>query len=423
MIVDTHLKGEIIMTSFKQSHGAYRILLIRTAVARVPRRRNIMRRICTNLLPIALFLLVVPSVLASTTWYVDGVNGEDNNNCETTQSACKTIGHAISLAASGDSIIVASATYTENLTVTFSLNVIGAGASTTIMDGRGINRVLSISGGNVTLSGLTIRHGAVAFSNGGVGAGIFNSGNLLVIASTITENSISVTCPVRSSCSAGGAGIYNSNAAKLTISNSTVAGNIVRAQCSTNFCLASADGGGIYNRGTMVMSNSTLAANSAQYTFGFGFARGGGISNRGPATISNSTLSENSAINGGGIFNYQGYGVTLQNSIVAKSSSGGNCAGTMTSNGYNISTDSTCTFNNVRDLNSTDPQLGPLQYNGGPTQTMALPSGSPAVDAGNPNGCTDGQGHLLTTDQRGMPRPDPEDKGGCDMGAYESQSD
>jgi hypothetical protein len=52
---------------------------------------------------------------------------------------------------------------------------------------------------------------------------------------------------------------------------------------------------------------------------------------------------------------------------------------------------------------------------------MALPSGSPAVDAGNPNGCTDGLGHLLKTDQRGMRRPDTEDTGGCDIGAYEHQ--
>jgi hypothetical protein len=52
-----------------------------------------------------------------------------------------------------------------------------------------------------------------------------------------------------------------------------------------------------------------------------------------------------------------------------------------------------------------------------------LLSGSPAIDAGNPNGCTDGNGNLLKTDQRGMPRPDKEDTGGCDMGAYERQSD
>jgi len=65
--------------------------------------------------------------------------------------------------------------------------------------------------------------------------------------------------------------------------------------------------------------------------------------------------------------------------------------------------------------------LGPLQNNGGPTQTQALLPGSPAVDAGNPNGCTDGSGNLLKTDQRGAPRPDPEDTGGCDIGAFEKQ--
>ena len=69
--------------------------------------------------------------------------------------------------------------------------------------------------------------------------------------------------------------------------------------------------------------------------------------------------------------------------------------------------------------------LGPLQYNGGPTLTIPLLSGSPAIDAGNPNGCKDSQGHLLKTDQRGQPRPDKEDKNklGCDMGAYERQGD
>jgi hypothetical protein len=95
----------------------------------------------------------------------------------------------------------------------------------------------------------------------------------------------------------------------------------------------------------------------------------------------------------------------------------------MTSKGYNLSSDSTCNFSGAGDLNNTNPMLGPLQNNGGPTATMALLSGSPAIDAGNPTGCTDGQGHLLKTDQRGRPRPDTEDISGCDMGAYERQSD
>jgi hypothetical protein len=67
--------------------------------------------------------------------------------------------------------------------------------------------------------------------------------------------------------------------------------------------------------------------------------------------------------------------------------------------------------------------LGPLKNNGGPSMTMALQPGNPAIDAGNPKGCTDGLGHLLKTDQRGKPRPDHEDSGGCDIGAYERQTD
>jgi hypothetical protein len=80
-------------------------------------------------------------------------------------------------------------------------------------------------------------------------------------------------------------------------------------------------------------------------------------------------------------------------------------------------------LNGPGDKNNTNARLGTLAYYGGPTQTIPLLSGSPAIDAGNPSGCTDRLGHLLKTDQRGLPRPDTEDKSGCDMGAYERQSD
>jgi hypothetical protein len=66
--------------------------------------------------------------------------------------------------------------------------------------------------------------------------------------------------------------------------------------------------------------------------------------------------------------------------------------------------------------------LGALGNNGGPTQTMALKNGSPALDAGNPAGCRDFAGNLLRTDQRGLPRPGGAERTGCDMGAYESQT-
>lgn len=313
---------------------------------------------------------MAPAALASSTWYVNGGNGNDSNDCKSAKAACQTIGHAISMASSGDSILIAASTYTENLNITVNLRLTGSAPATTIIDGGGNTHVVSIlnTALNVTLSKLTIRNGVAA------GGGIINWGT-------------------------------------LTISSSTIRGNFAASSYS-------AVGGGIYNSGKLAINNSTLYGNSASDFNGGG---GGGIYNDGTAKINNSTFSGNSSPIGGGIYN--GGSITFQNSIIANSTSGGNCYGNVSSNGHNLSSDSTCSFTNTGDRQNTDPKLAPLRNNGGLTPTMALPSGSPAVDAGNPSGCTDNLGHLLKTDQRGQPRPDKEDTGGCDMGAYESQSD
>jgi hypothetical protein len=395
-------------------------------------------KLLTSFLFAAVFLALGSTALATTTWYVNGVSGSDSNNCLSATSACKTIGHTISLAASGDSIMVAAATYTENLTIGFSLKIVGSGATTTIIDGGGAGTVVTISNSsaNVTLSKLTIRNGYDSHNGGGIS----NSGTLTLVSSTVSGNHASIFCILN--CAAGGGGI--SNIGTMTIINSTLSTNSAVAGCrSKPSCKSGAFGGGIYNSGTLTINNSTLSGNTA----GAGTtAIGGGIyNNSGTLTINNSTLSGNRAALAGGMFihgaltlsnstlsgNYGGgifssssaVAVALQNSIVATSSNGGNCYGSLTSKGHNLSSDSTCNFSNTGDLNNTDPMLGPLQNNGGPTQTMALPSGSPAVDAGNPNGCTDGLGRPLRTDQRGKPRRDTEDTSGCDMGAYERQSD
>jgi nitrous oxidase accessory protein NosD len=81
-----------------------------------------------KVLLVALFLCLVPTAMASTMWYVDGNNGSDSNNCLSALTACQTIGHAISLAASGDSIKIAAATYIENLVIDISLKLLGAPA-------------------------------------------------------------------------------------------------------------------------------------------------------------------------------------------------------------------------------------------------------------------------------------------------------
>ena len=377
-------------------------------------------------------ILVLAPLASATTWYVNGVSGSDSNTCESATTPCKTIGHGIALASSGDTIKVAAATYTENLTISINLKLIGSGASTTILDGGAINTVVTIYS-TVTLSGLTIQDGN-AFQAGG----IYNAGTLTINNSTISNNFAQFRYR------GFGGGIYNYGG--LTINNSTVSGNgailgggiynfgtvtISRSTISGNDAsdvFGDAQGGGIYNEGTLTLNNSTLSGNSANAPRGLfcHAAYGGGIYSASETlTVNNSTLSGNYAENcygvgsGGGIYG----NVSLQNTIVANSSYGGNCDGTMTSKGYNLSSDGTCNFNNTGDLNNTDPMLGLLQNNGGPTQTQALLSGSPAIDAGNPNGCTDGNGKLLKTDQRGLPRPDKEDAGGCDIGAYERQTD
>ena len=400
---------------------------------------------CRSLL-LALFLAVIPTAGASTTWYVDGVNGNDSNDCKSSTTACKTIGHAIALVSSGDTIMVAPATYTENLTISFSLKIIGSGASTTIVDGGGVYSVVTViptTTATVVLSGLTIRNGT-----GGQGGGISSSGTLTINNSSVSGNS-GIQCTLFVGCSAGlGGGIYSSGT--LTINNSTVSANEAFSGCFRLVCYAGlgggiyssgmltinnstisgnvadsgsaysvADGGGIYSSSTLTINNSTISGNTAAGKLNFHSPSGGGIYSSSTLTINNSTISGNSAIFGGGISGQ----ATVQNSIVANNTNGGNCSGTMTSKGYNLSSDGSCNFTGPADLNNTDPVLGPLQNNGGPTQTQALLSGSPAIDAGNPSGCTDGSGHLLKTDQRGKPRPDKEDTGGCDMGAYERQTD
>jgi hypothetical protein len=213
-----------------------------------------------------------------------------------------------------------------------------------------------------------------------------------------------------------GGGIANKGT--LTLNNSTLGGNTISGTTA---------GGGIYNSGTLVVNNSTISGNLLVNPPTRFISSGGGIYNSGHVTISSSTFASNAAQAGGNIFGCQvpdcgvSAPVVLKNSIIANSLSGGNCHGAIVSLGYNLSSDSTCKINSTGDMINTDPILGSLQHNGGPTQTMALPQGSPAVDAGNPSGCTDSLGHLLKTDQRGKPRPDAEDTAGCDIGAYEYQ--
>lgn len=364
-------------------------------------------------MPVVVFALLVSTATASTTWYVNGITGSDSNSCTSTANACKTISHAISLALSGDLIRVSAGIFAENLIIATGLNLVGSGVQKTIIDGGARGTVVAIPNvaAHVIISGLTIRNGRARPAGGG----IVNNGTLTISQVTVTQNTVYNTCSIIISCGSVGGGIWNSG--RLIVSSSTVSNNHAIPPLCSHGCTSIA--GGIENTGTTVINNSTIASNGAELA--------GAISN---ANATASSLSLNSSTIAGNISGLCCMGAvagvfTTQNSIFANVDNAGtdeNCGSTPpVSKGYNLSSDGSCGFSSIGDMNNTDPMLGPLQSNGGPTQTMALASGSLAIDAGNPSGCTNAAGHLLKTDQRGLPRPDGEGAGGCDIGAYEFQ--
>ena len=208
----------------------------------------------------------------------------------------------------------------------------------------------------------------------------------------------------------GRAGAIHNNAvsvggrATLTVSNCTVSNN------STDYA-----GGGIYNSaGNLQVSNCTFSGNSAN-------GSGGGIYteyDRAAVRITNCTFSGNSAGSGGGIYCQGDTTVTVGNAIFKSGASGENIynAAHFVSAGHNLSNDAAGgdtghgpggLLNQPGDIRNTNPQLGPLADNGGPTKTMALLPNSPAIDAGN-------DANAPPADQRGYLR-----NGTSDIGAFE----
>ena len=326
-----------------------------------------------------------------------------NTSADTNDGSCDLLGQGIgnkdctlreainaANALAGDDTITFSVSGPIILTSTLP-NITAAGGALT-MDGTGQN--LTISGNSLVQVALvdagallTLKHLTIANGNAGSdGGGINNSGTLTVTNSAFSGNSAGTH----------GGGINNSGT--LTVTYTTFSGN----SATSGF------GGGIINGGTATITNSTFSGNSATGGLGGGINNGGGT-----LTITNSTFSGNSASTGGVIYNSGT--VTLRNTIVANSTSGGNCFGTITNGGNNIDDNTSCGWGAVSgSMSSTNPLLGALANNGGPTQTMKLLPTSPAIDAGMNTDCP-------ATDQRGVTRPQPVG-GNCDIGAYENSA-
>lgn len=292
------------------------------------------------------------------------------------------------------------------LTVTGSagLTVDGGRESITISGDDKVQVISESAGAKLALRNLTVANGSAA-SGGGIEN---NGGTLTVTDSTFSGNSAVGTGssdPVvgcENSCYGGG---IDNDGGTLTVTGSTFSNNE-----------SDAEGGGIanVNDGTLKVTNSTFSGNGAGFV-------GGGISNDGTLTVTYSTFSENGASVGGGIGNAISSTTTLSNTILANSKGDNplNCGlGTYIDGGYNISDDESCKFTESTSKNNTKPLLDPngLQDNGGPTQTIALQEGSPAINyiPKGQSGCNT----TVKTDQRGVKRPQGK---ACDVGAYELQ--
>ncbi len=293
---------------------------------------------------------------------------------------------------------------TGDLDITESVQIIGAGSDKTIIDADGLDRVFDILGNDtrVILSDLTISHG-----NSSQGSGIRNRSNLIlnrvILRDNRTDDSTAshtggalytsgrcrlANCSLIANQAGEGGAIYNSFAGNLAISATTL---------SQNRALR---GGAIFNSGTASLTNTTIAANRADFL-------GGGLSNTGQGKLTHCTIAENS---GGGLYNSSK--LTIVNSLLSGNSPD-NCQldTLLYSEGGNLDSGRSCLLGE-KDQSGLNPRLQPLTNNGGPTMTMALPPNSPAVDAGIFLAET-------ATDQRGEKRPA---RKAMDSGAYELQS-
>lgn len=182
------------------------------------------------------------------------------------------ISDALAAASAGDRVRVSPGTYTEQLSISKDVTLLGAGSrSTTIqapLTGQARRVVEVAAGARVTIFGVTIRRGYIA----GPGAGIFNSGDLVLRRVAVAANQGDF-----------GAGILN--AGTMRIADSGIRGN------DANFA-----GGGISNGGSLTIVRSTLSGND-------GGQNGGAISNTGQLRIDSSTLSGNVAATGAGLVN------------------------------------------------------------------------------------------------------------------------
>ena len=328
------------------------------------------------------------------------------------------------------------------LVISKALTIQGPGANLLAIDTGNMvpsSRVLRIDAHGIAVSifGLTFTRGKLImfFPEGG---GIRNDSNLTLTACTVS--SCGAVGDVDSD--AKGGGIFNATGSSIQLYGCTLQGNVADGGISFHGGPGgSGYGGALWNAegATASLQNCTVTGNTVAGEPGSclpfcspaGSGKGAGIYNAGDLVMAACTIGSNTAMapastlaGGGGIWNVGNAQVT--NSIVARNTGGDSpdAGGSFESGGFNLigSSDGSTGFTAIGDQTGTiaaplDPELGPLQDNGGPTQTLALLPGSPAIDTGFSGG--------WSIDQRGFARPAGTIQvvggDGSDIGAFEVQ--
>ena len=286
------------------------------------------------------------------------------------------------------------------------------------------NSALCAGGGIVNFGPLTLTDSTISNNAAVFAGGIWNGPPGTLTADNCTFDGNHASLGTHANGSGGGGAIYNSRSAAAV-------GRLDLFDCSFTGNYANTTGGAISSTGSGSISGCTFRDNSAGSHGGGGISvyggaltitlstivdnstsgPGGGIHvHAGTLTAVNDTISDNSASSGGGIASDPGTTLTIANTIVAgntATTSGPDADGTIVSLGNNLigKTDGSSGWVDS-DLTGTialplDPMLAPLGDNGGPTQTMALLSGSPAINAGNNSLAVNAYATPLATDQRG----------------------
>ncbi len=344
-------------------------------------------------LAIAALGLATPPASAATVV----VNTTTDQSLASCSSSC-SLRDAVATAAPGDTVQIPAGHYVLTLgqmLIQKSLTLTGAGARTTIIDGNASSGIFIFIGiVNAELDDLSLVNGK-STSGAALGAVSFTPPALLAL--TIRR------CTFANNVTSFQGGAIDLQLVDLTVEDSTFSNNHAATQSA---------GGAINSnqaRGSIV--NSTFSGNTAGVA---GAVNLSGGPNALTLSLINNTFTANQATRAlaGGIVTTVAQ-LTLSNNIIA-GNVGGDCTLSSTSivTDHNLDSDNTCHLTGPGDLPGTNPLLGPLADNGGPTDTHALLTGSPARDAGGNSTCP-------AADQRGVTRPQ---RGICDIGSVEMEN-